>query len=116
MVSRMRGGQRNAVPLGLASFEGFEPTGTVSLLEQDLGRSSELTPWVAGLYVRPEFRKKGIGASLVNAVVAEAHGMGYGALYLYTEIPHFYEKLKWRIHSKVQDDDGVFIMSRVLTN
>lgn len=36
------------------------------------------------MYVRPEFRRKGIGKSLLQAIIHEAHQIGYAKIYLDT--------------------------------
>jgi len=110
MVTRMQGARRDEIPLGLISFEEEVPTGVVSLLQNDLGRPSPLTPWLAGLYVAPQFRGKGIGKKLVSACVAEAKRFGFDALYLYSDIPAFYESVGWKIHSKVREDSRTFAL------
>ena len=38
----------------------------VSLKENDLWSRKDLNPWMASLYVVPEYRGKGIGSSLVT--------------------------------------------------
>ena len=45
---------------------------------------SEVTPWLAGLYVAPEARTLGVGKRLVEAVEAEAGRLGFGRFYLFT--------------------------------
>ena len=35
------------------------PVGTASLVTKDLPSSPDLTPWLAGVLVRPEFRGRG---------------------------------------------------------
>jgi len=43
-----------------------------------------LTPWLSGVFVAPEHRRRGIGAALVERVVQEAQALGKPCLYLYT--------------------------------
>ena len=85
LLESMYSGKRDDLPLGLASFEGGVPTGTLSILEQDLGRSSELSPWIAGVYVDPPHRGKGIGKALVESGVKEARRLGFESVYLFTD-------------------------------
>ena len=89
---------RERIPLTLvASLEGG-PVGTATLLAHDVGTEEwpELSPWLAALYVAPEFRCRGIGAALVNAAVAKARALGLEALYLFTIGQEgFYARLGW---------------------
>ncbi|WP_165694121.1 GNAT family N-acetyltransferase, partial [Teichococcus deserti] len=61
-------GQSNAERGPQQSFvllEDGAPAGTASLAAADLDERPELTPWLAGVYVRPESRRRGYGARLV---------------------------------------------------
>ncbi len=66
-------------------------SGTYSML---LG--STLGPWLAGLYVDPDYRKNGVGQALIEAVKDKARAMGYPKLYLRTEFAGgYYRRLGW---------------------
>ncbi|MEA2531726.1 MAG: hypothetical protein QOG89_3370, partial [Thermomicrobiales bacterium] len=55
------------------------------------------SPWLAGLYVSPAQRGRGVGSALVRHAVRRAATMGVGRLYLYTGPGRgFYERLGWR--------------------
>src|SRR4051812_20450451 len=56
----------DSIPLTLVAAEGNEPVGSVSLVESDLTGWDHLTPWLASLYVRPDWRGQGIGKLLVG--------------------------------------------------
>jgi len=43
-----------------------------------------LTPWLSGVFVAPEHRRRGVGAALIERVVQEARALGKPRLYLYT--------------------------------
>jgi len=45
-----------------------ECIGTVSIFENDLQNQKILTPWLASLYVSPNYRRKGVGEQLINHV------------------------------------------------
>jgi len=54
---------------------GGEPAGCVALRRFDQTRGE-----VKRLYVRPQFRGSGLGKALMNALAAEARGIGYSEL------------------------------------
>jgi predicted N-acetyltransferase YhbS len=71
--------------------------GSVSLLANDHEHIRAYSPWLASLYVWPEFRGQGHGIALVARCVAEARALGLPRLYLYTAGQQaFYRKLGWR--------------------
>lgn len=81
----------DSIPLSLVAYVGNEPAGTVQLVTTDSRERPDLTPWLAALYVAPEYRKRGIGGALVRQLAAEARRLGYHELFLETDIPKFYE-------------------------
>jgi GNAT superfamily N-acetyltransferase len=72
------------------------PAGSVFLVETDLETHTHLTPWLAGLFVLPEFRSHGLGQALLHALVNEAGALGYDRLYLYTAVAGFYHRHGWQ--------------------
>ena len=58
----------------------------------------ELSPWLAGVFVTPEHRRRGTGAALVDRVVQEARALDIPRLYLYTPGDGtLYVRLGWSI-------------------
>src|SRR5437762_14184180 len=45
-----------------------EPIGTCLLVESEIEPNHDVSPWLAGLFVVPEHRRKGTGALLVRAI------------------------------------------------
>lgn len=92
---------RDKIPLALLAFEDDELVGTVCLKSADMDTRPELTPWLAGLYVKESRRGKGIGTALVRAIEAKALAMGINRLFLYTPAAeHFYADLGWRLKER----------------
>jgi GNAT superfamily N-acetyltransferase len=82
----------------LAVDDSAQPVGCASLVEHDMLTRPELSPWLAGVFVPREHRRRGIGAALVERVVQEARSLGVQRLYLYT--PGFgalYLRLGWSV-------------------
>ena len=75
-----------------------EPTGTCLLVESEIEPNHDVSPWLAGLFVVPEHRRKGAGAVLVRAIEDQARRRGFSRLYLYTaEAVRFYARLGWTV-------------------
>ncbi|MHC8318648.1 GNAT family N-acetyltransferase [Pseudomonas sp. LB3P31] len=69
-----------------------------------------LTPWLAGVYVKAEYRGRGIASKLVNRIVDEAAALGIAELYLYTDqAQSLYASLGWEVVEDTVDDEGLEI-------
>jgi len=86
------------IPETFVAVEGDAPLGTASLVAHDLPTRMDLSPWLAAVYVAPEFRDRGVGSALVQAVMDEAQALGVERLYLFTpEKMSFYGRLEWQV-------------------
>ena len=54
-----------------------------------------LYPWLANLYLAPEYRGKGYSCFLIGAVKEEAEKAGLHELFLYTAHEGLYERYGW---------------------
>ena len=85
------------LPLALVAFDGDKLVGTVSLKPQDLEVRPELTPWLGGLFVAPEWRHRGVASLLLKRAVEEARRLKLAKLYLWTSSAEgLYRKLDWQ--------------------
>jgi GNAT superfamily N-acetyltransferase len=76
--------------------------GSASLVAQDMSSRGDLSPWLASLYVAPEYRKRGLGTALVRRVAQEAQALGVATLYLYTpDQEAFYARRGWSTMEQV---------------
>lgn len=90
--------QRNAIPTTFVALQDGAPAGSASLVVNDMSILPDLTPWLAGVYVAPDHRRTGLGATLVRRVMQEAAALGVGRLYLYThDRMTFYRTLGWQV-------------------
>jgi predicted N-acetyltransferase YhbS len=88
---------RRQVPTTLVAIEDDRPIGSASLLEADLVGWEHLSPWLASLFVAPEFRGRGLGRELVSRVVEEAKALGVSVVYLFTAgQADYYQRLGWQ--------------------
>ncbi|WP_244272242.1 GNAT family N-acetyltransferase [Halomonas aestuarii] len=92
------------------------PVGTASLVAHDLDPRPALSPWLASVYVLPEWRGQGIASGLVRRVEAEAAGNRIGRLYLFTpDQQALYRRLGWQDHETlVHHGETVTLMIRRL--
>jgi len=86
----------------IARYDGA-PAGTCLLVTSEIDPCHAVSPWLAGLYVAPEFRRLGIGRALVHAIEAEARARGVPRLYLYTDDREaaYYRQLGWDVADRV---------------
>jgi GNAT superfamily N-acetyltransferase len=92
------------------------PIGSCLFIKSELDASHDLTPWLAGLVVAPDYRGWGVGQKLVRAVETHALSIGVVELYLYTwEATAFYHALGWRaVETFLQNGQQMMLMSRRL--
>jgi GNAT superfamily N-acetyltransferase len=107
--SMVRHARPDEIPATYIAFVDGVPAGTVSLLRADLFSRQDLSPWMADLYVCPEFRGRGIGSALQDLAIRKAKEMGYGELYLYTPLAGYYEKKGWEHLGDEMDRDGEIV-------
>ncbi|MDN3520701.1 GNAT family N-acetyltransferase [Halomonas ramblicola] len=102
------------VPSVFAALQGEIPVGTASLVADDMSDRRELTPWLASVYVLPEWRGRGIASRLVRRVEEEARAHGHGHFYLYTpDQQALYRRLGWRdLEEREYRGEAVTIMRR----
>jgi len=94
----------NSLPVCIAAITDDQVlAGTASVMVDDeLPGSTEPGPWLAAVFVNPDFRGKGIGSLLVTDVMRRARLLGVGDLYLYTETKaEWYKTLGWE---RVRED------------
>ena len=100
----------------LVAYHGDRPAGIVAVLGQEDGACE-----VKRLYVRPEFRRRGVSRALMTSALSEAAEAGYTVMRLgtspaFAEAIALYESLGFEHVSQFRDgfhDDSVF-MSRAL--
>jgi GNAT superfamily N-acetyltransferase len=75
-----------------------ELVGMVSLKFHDMDTRPDLDPWLGGLLVLPEWRKRGVGTMLMNRAEEETRRLNVPRLYLWTHSAEgLYLKLGWQV-------------------
>jgi GNAT superfamily N-acetyltransferase len=96
-VGLARRTERGRVPTTYLALDGGDPVGSATLVACDMLTRCDLSPWLAGVYVLPVARGRGVASALVRHAVRRAGGMGVPRLYLYTaSASGLYRKLGWR--------------------
>ena len=107
---------RHSIPIVVVALENDELVGSAMLIDRDMESRPHLTPWLAGVFVKPHFRGKNIGKALIKKIEDEARSLGFHRLYLYSpNAEGFYEILGWTIIEKCEYlGINVVIMSKNL--
>lgn len=72
--------------------------GICLLVQHELEPLHDVTPWLASLYVAPEFRGRGLARDLIGAIEDHARRNGVRKLHLYTvDAEDLYQKYGWRV-------------------
>jgi N-acetylglutamate synthase-like GNAT family acetyltransferase len=89
---------RDRLPIAWVAHADGQLLGTAALRVHDLEGREDLTPWLGGVFVRPDFRRRGIGAALCATVEEEARSRGIQTLYLFTlDKQAWYSRLGWTV-------------------
>jgi predicted N-acetyltransferase YhbS len=85
------------LPAMLVAHNNSQALGSVRLIKNDMDTHPELGPWLASLYVHPDFRRQGIATSLIRELEDVTRQLGFQDLYLFTEDrQQMYQKLGWQ--------------------
>ncbi|MBK5374139.1 GNAT family N-acetyltransferase [Pseudomonas sp. TH43] len=97
---------KGAIPSVVVAIEKGTLLGGALLIDSDMKTRPELTPWLAGVYVKTEQRGRGVASQLVKRIVEEAAALGVPQLYLYTDAAQsLYARLGWEVIEDVVYED-----------
>ena len=89
---------RDQLPIAWVAHENGQLAGTAALRVHDLEGREDLSPWLGGVFVGPQFRRRGTGAALCATVEDAARARGIQTLYLFTlDKQAWYSRLGWTI-------------------
>jgi GNAT superfamily N-acetyltransferase len=76
--------------------------GICMLVLHEIDPLHDHSPWLASLYIAPQFRKRGIARDLVRAIEDHARHSGVRRLHLYTvDAEEFYTKCGWSVVERI---------------
>ena len=109
---RERSGRRE-LPITFIASSGAELLGSAMLMHYEMNIRPQYTPWLAGVFVAPAQRRRGIGRALTQHVISEAAKRGFRTLYLFTPSAEaFFSHLGWSVVEQTRyRDTDVTIMS-----
>lgn len=85
--------------------------GICLLVLHELEPAHDLSPWLASLYVAPEFRRRGVARQLVEAIEDHARDNGVARLHLYTvDAEAFYRKCGWAVAERMPSHGGELVL------
>lgn len=88
--------RHTGLPLGVVAFCGGRAIGTCALTAQSGPEPSPLTPWIGGLWVAPDARRRGVASALVAYATDKAREQGFGAVHALTaEAEEVFRRLGW---------------------
>jgi GNAT superfamily N-acetyltransferase len=93
------------IPFALVAHQGEAFLGTVSVIASDLEERPHYTPWVAAVWVDPEYRERQIGRALVAHATSEVFELGIDRVHLCAQKPrvNFYLRQGWE---PIEEDVG----------
>jgi predicted N-acetyltransferase YhbS len=90
---------RDKLPIAWVAYANGQLLGTAALRVHDLEGHEDLTPWLGGVFVGSQFRRRGLGAALCATVEDAACLRGIETLYLFTlDKQAWYSRLGWTVH------------------
>lgn len=88
---------QEGIPSIFIALSGDQLVGSAALVKNDMHSRLDLSPWLAAVYVKEDFRHQGVASKLIARCEDEAARSNVSTLYLYTEFAaKLYEKLGWR--------------------
>ena len=102
----------NSIPFSLIATINNKPVGSASVVTSDMETHSHLSPWLASVFVHPEFRCNGIATQLIENCIARLKTHDFEMLYLFTpDQLSFYQKRGWqKMESMIYHNEPVDIM------
>ncbi len=112
---RLREGMTAApLPQAFVAHEAGVFAGTASVIASDMDERPQYSPWVAAVWVEPEFRSRGLAPRLIARAVDHALSSGAPRVYLTARPPlrGFYERQGWKVIEEGVSDLDLIVFAR----
>lgn len=86
----------NSIPRFYLMLDQDRIIGCYALITNDLISRQDLWPWLACLWVEPDYRGRELGKHLLAHGISEAKRIGYKRVYLTTDHDGYYERYGWQ--------------------
>ena len=106
----------DTVPYTVIALADGEPVGSCCVIENDCIHRPQYAPWVAAVYVRPDFRRRGIASMILNEAASIAARARIEGLYIdcLAVTASVYEKNGWAIYEReVGDKESVVMLRKI---
>lgn len=108
--------RRHGLPLGLVGLVDGAVAGTAALTASSGGLVTERSPWLGGLIVHPDLRRRGVARALLQRGVEEARRMGHARLYALTaEAGPLFDAAGWSRLETVQLNGAAHLVFVIAT-
>lgn len=99
----------NQLPMTWVAVSDNRPAGMISLKNEDHPVRTDLYPWLASVFVHPEYRGRGLARALIETATAQARDVfNVTKIYLFTHTaPDLYEKCGFNRIGIVADPAGI---------
>lgn len=98
--------KKNSLPLTFIALLDDELIGTIGLWKTASISRQDLSPWIAALYVKKEFRNQYVSKKLENFVLNYCKNVGFSKIFIHTTNYNYYEKKNWIFVDDVVDYYG----------
>lgn len=107
---------KDGLPISFLAMRQNSPVGVARLVKYDMDTRSDLTPWLANVFVPAPLRRQGIGTQLCAKVIDEAKALGFQKIFLFTpDRQFFYAKQGWTVLDRtIYRNQEVTIMQRAI--
>jgi len=108
--------RRHDMPVMYVAHQDYVPLGSARLVQNDMDIYTELSPWLASLYVDERYRHQGIASALIKTIETAACNGKFQKIYLYTENSQpLYTNLAWQVLAEeTYYNEAVTIMQKTL--
>lgn len=117
VLSRLRQHtKRDAVPFTIVALENGQPVGSCCVIENDCVHRPQYAPWVAAVFVKPEWRHRGIALRILQEACRVARRAGVKVLYIdcHVNTVPLYEQNGWTMLEREVGDKDSVVMLRTL--